>query len=352
MYNGKKVSVAMASYNGARYIQQQIDSICNQSIRPDEIIISDDGSSDNTIEIILGSANMYKPVGIDIRCLTDNPRKGYCGNFEWAITHTSGHYIFLSDQDDVWYENKIQTVLKVFDDHHDAECVIHECVLIDEKNNPLVGVFNRWTKQYILDSGVNTVFKINRAQYLDAAVSKPLANDMVICLSRESLKSSIPFPKCDGQHDAWLIFSAVCNDKCWYTPEVLGAYRLHGNNTCGNKVYQGNALERLKGIIKKMNISGVRSALTLCRIGESMIRSIELAGCTNLDAYKTAKRVFEIGSKEVCALSSARLSGAKQLYSLYKNDVRYRSIGKASFIYQLLRVLLYSKKKRISVLSL
>ena len=127
----------MASYNGARYIQQQIDSICNQSIRPDEIIISDDGSSDNTIEIILGSANMYKPVGIDIRCLTDNPRKGYCGNFEWAITHTSGHYIFLSDQDDVWYENKIQTVLKVFDDHHDAECVIHECVLIDEKTTRL-----------------------------------------------------------------------------------------------------------------------------------------------------------------------------------------------------------------------
>ena len=97
-YMGKKVPCsAMASYNGARiYSTTDRSSICNQSIRPDEIIISDDGSSDNTIEIIPWFSEYCISLSeLIFGVLRDNPRKGYCGNFEWAITTTSGHLHFF-----------------------------------------------------------------------------------------------------------------------------------------------------------------------------------------------------------------------------------------------------------------
>lgn len=109
-----KISIAMAAYNGEKYIRQQIESMCEQTIKPDEIIISDDGSSDSTVSIIKELIHKYSSKGIVIKLLQDNPRHGYCGNFEWAISHTSGDFIFVSDQDDIWYFNKIESILQFF----------------------------------------------------------------------------------------------------------------------------------------------------------------------------------------------------------------------------------------------
>lgn len=222
--------------------------------------------------------------------------------------------------------------------------------MIDENNDKISGVFNRWSKQYLLDKGVSYDYKISREEYLEAAVSAPLANGMVLCLTRKSLESSLPFPKCDGAHDAWLVFFAVCNDKCWFSPEILAGYRLHGNNTCGNRLYKGNKVEQLRKKYRKLKIGGVRNSLDLFLLGQDMLKAIEKNEYTNSNAYKTAERVYEIGRKELAAVTSGRISGAFQLYRLFKTDIRYRSIGKAPFMYQLLRILIYSKKRRRSML--
>lgn len=349
MYKEKKISVAIAAYNGEKYIQKQIESICDQTTVPDEIVVSDDGSKDSTINIVKSLAEKYKG-SIDIKLLMNNPRHGYCGNFEWAITHTMGDYVFISDQDDLWYPNKIETIMRVFELHPEAECVFHEAELIDENGDALQGVFNHFTHSYLESKDVETSYKLDRDKYLSAAVSQPLTKGMVLCITKEFLKTCIPFPKCDGFHDQWMVFCAVINDKCRYTPAVLEGYRLHGNNVCGNDAYHGKKVTHVKNMLSRLKIKGIRNSLDLYYQGSCMKSMILEKGFVDSDAYRIANRVLEIGEKELSAVSSGRMNGAWQLYQMYKNDIRYRSIGRSSFICQLCRILLYSKSKRNLVL--
>ncbi len=93
MYNGKRISVAMASYNGEKFIREQIESILDQTVLPDEIIISDDGSTDKTMEILQEFANLYPNL---IKIYSDNPCKGFGYHFfSYDITLFWRYYIFM-----------------------------------------------------------------------------------------------------------------------------------------------------------------------------------------------------------------------------------------------------------------
>jgi len=96
-----KISVCMATYNGERYLKEQLDSILKQLSFTDEIIISDDGSQDRTIEII-------ESFGDSRIKLFHSTQQNLIYNFENALSKASGDIIFLSDQDDIWYENKVE----------------------------------------------------------------------------------------------------------------------------------------------------------------------------------------------------------------------------------------------------
>ena len=129
----------------------------------------------------------------------------------------------------------------------DAECVIHEAELIDENGDEISGIFAEWTKENLIENSKQQIIKLNRNDYLEKSVLKPLAHGMVLCISKSLVESAVPFPKCNGFHDQWIIFSSILNDSCWYTSEVLEKYRLHGENECGN-----NSLK--KGVEKKLHV--------------------------------------------------------------------------------------------------
>ena len=118
----KKVSVAMATYNGEKYIQEQIDSILKNLEKKDELIISDDGSNDGTIEII--KKNIKKDNRIK---LINGPKRGVIKNFENALLNCNGDYIFLSDQDDIWLPNKVKTVMSYFEQDDKLIAIVHDC---------------------------------------------------------------------------------------------------------------------------------------------------------------------------------------------------------------------------------
>lgn len=351
MYNNKKISVAMASYNGEKFIEQQIQSICSQTIIPDELIISDDGSNDQTIQIIKEMSAKYANSGIIFKLLQDNPRHGYCGNFEWAIMHTSGDYIFICDQDDVWYPDKVATVMRFFCLHPEAECVFHEAELINEDGGKIFGTFNYWTNENLLGKDSREGFKINRDQYLESTISQTLAPGMSVCISKELLKTALPFPKCDGLHDQWIEFCAVLDDKCWYIPDLLEGYRLHGDNTSGNKVYRGTKLQQLKKKINRFKATGIRNVLIFPLMAKRMIDLLEKRGLHSTDSYRLAQRIYDIGQKELFAITSNRISGAYRLYKMYRTDIRYKSIGRTAFLYQEYLTIVYSKRKRKRLIS-
>lgn len=128
MVENIRISVAMTSYNGIKYIGEQLDSILIQLKENDEIVVSDDGSSDGTVELI----EKYREKDKRVR-LIKGPGNGIKKNVENAIKNTRGEFIFLADQDDIWAKEKIEHVMKIFVDKK-YHVVIHDAQVFEGEN--------------------------------------------------------------------------------------------------------------------------------------------------------------------------------------------------------------------------
>ena len=126
------ISVAMAVYNGGKYLREQLDSILKQLDEMDELIISYNDSTDDTLKIL--EEYVYK---YDIIKVYHWEEKGVISNFENAITHCTNAYIFLSDQDDVWADDKVKKVMDAFNSDKTILTVMHNCEYVDYNLNPL-----------------------------------------------------------------------------------------------------------------------------------------------------------------------------------------------------------------------
>lgn len=127
-----KASVAMCTYNGDKYIEEQLLSIAKQTILPNEVVICDDASIDNTIEIINSFKKRYN---LNIVIYKNTERIGVIKNFEQAINKCTQDIILLCDQEDIWFENKVEKTLNYFKENPGYDAVFHNLVLF--KNNAL-----------------------------------------------------------------------------------------------------------------------------------------------------------------------------------------------------------------------
>ena len=210
-----RISVAMATYNGEKFIKEQIDSILKNLSDDDEIVISDDGSTDNTLKII----NSIKDKRIKI---FEGPRAGVKKNFENAINKSNGMYIFLSDQDDIWSPNKVKTILKAFNDNN-CTCIVHDCAVVDEQ-----------MKNIIYDS----FFEYRKSK--NGVVSNIIKNSYIGCCMafKAELKAIIlPIPNAIEMHDQWIGILSDMNGKSVFIRDNLLKYRRHNSNTSSLKHY-------------------------------------------------------------------------------------------------------------------
>jgi glycosyltransferase involved in cell wall biosynthesis len=127
-----RISIAMATYNGERYIREQLDSFAAQTRKPDELVVTDDGSTDATLDILDRFA-ADAPFKVEVH--RNRERLNYSRNFERAIALCTGDIIFLSDQDDVWFPQKIATVVPVFAARPDVQVVVNGQILTDPELN-------------------------------------------------------------------------------------------------------------------------------------------------------------------------------------------------------------------------
>lgn len=201
------ISVALAVYNGEKYIAEQLNSILPQLMQEDEIIISDDGSIDNTLEII-------SQIGDGRIKVYSNPERGVISNFENAISHTSGDIIFLCDQDDVWCENKVAAVKKYFSDS-DANLVVSDAYITDESLKIESESFFK-----LMNSGSGFIKNFIKNTFLGCCMA----------FKKELKDIILPFPQKIPMHDSWIGLMVELNGKVLFIQEKLIYYRRHGNN--------------------------------------------------------------------------------------------------------------------------
>lgn len=213
-----RISVAMLTYNGARFLREQLDSILAQLGSQDELVISDDGSEDGTLDILKEYQDTY-----DCIRLLEGPGQGIKRNMEFALEHCRGEIIFLADQDDVWRQDKISKVMSVFQEGS-VSLVVHDATVFEEdRNQPVMESFFQFRK-----SGPGVFKNVIKNSYIGCCMA----------FRRELLKIALPIPWDIEMHDQWL---GVVNDYYFlpscFLKEPLLYYRRHGENNSGMTHY-------------------------------------------------------------------------------------------------------------------
>lgn len=204
-----QISIVLCSYNGEKYISEQIDSILNQTFKDFELIISDDKSSDATIDII----NSYSNKDARIKLNINKENLGYVKNFEKGISLAKGEYIALSDQDDVWALDKIEKLFKNISNH----------ILI-------------YCDSLLVNSNLQSLDKKMSSSKEMISTNNPLNLTLMNCVSghallfkKELTEHLFPFPKL-VPHDWWIAFIASFNGGIVFYDAPLIQYRMHEEN--------------------------------------------------------------------------------------------------------------------------
>lgn len=207
-----KVSVCLPTFNGGQYLRAQIGSILAQLAVDDELIISDDGSTDDTFKVI----NSFHDARILVLRRGGSPSLSM--NVENTLRHSSGDFIFLADQDDVWCQGRLALMVSKLDRY---DLVVSDCFVTDSELN--VTHPSLFALQNSRPGLINNFFK----------------NSYVGCcmaFKRSMLRSILPFPKNIAMHDWWIGLIGECFYKTYYLNEQLLYYRRHENNlSCTSK---------------------------------------------------------------------------------------------------------------------
>lgn len=219
------VSVCMATYNGEKYIIEQLKSILNQLRNFDEVIISDDNSTDGTVRLIQ-SLNDSR-----IKIFANEFEKGYAGNFECALLKASGDIIYLADQDDVWVENKIKKTMPLFATY---DFIVSDAMIVDE---------------YLSIKYFSHIKLNNTKKGFIENFMKPRYIGACMAFKKEVVQHCFPFPKNRrlAAHDYWICLVAELNFKTCILNEPLIKYRRHSNNaSIGGGLSNNSITHKLK----------------------------------------------------------------------------------------------------------
>lgn len=234
-----KLSVALCTYNGSIFIEQQINSILNQTIKVDEIIVCDDKSTDATVSIL-------KKLQVSHPCIViieNEINLRSTKNFEKVIQICSGDYIFLADQDDLWNEEKVAKTLAVFKENPTAEGVFSNADLIDDNGTKLSDK-TIWDSVFFFEKEmpkpidfVDIIFKNGN-----------IVTGATLCIKKEVKSFIFPFSE-DNLHDEWIASLLAFRNTLYYSTENLISYRIHENQQVGMK-----NLDKMERITRKKRI--------------------------------------------------------------------------------------------------
>ncbi len=240
MESNYNYSVALCTYNGERYIAEQLSSILTQTILPKEIIISDDGSKDQTLEI---ADNLLSHRAVEYKIVKNTGTHGVTGNFCNAISRCSENIIFTSDQDDVWVKNKAEIILKIFENNNKALLVFTNGELVDQNLKSLN--CDMWKSVGITEE------MLKKNGWFEYMLNRCFVTGATMAFKRDLFSENEVIPAC-WLHDGWLAWKAVARGGLVPCQDKLLLYRQHGDNVVG--MSSVTSIKRIKSYLDNFKI--------------------------------------------------------------------------------------------------
>ena len=297
-----RIAVVMAVYNGERFIEKQLASIYNQSRKADEVIICDDGSSDDSMAIISDFITFHH-LETDWKLYRNTTNLGYVQNFYYAISLSSAELIFLSDQDDLWREDKIEKMAAVFSTHPGISLLSCNFGVIDENDQPIHGfmIESPSPNEELESVSTDDILYSYRWPGMTMALRRSFFEET----SRYYRQLSVP-------HD--LIFALFAAEKgCFFEYKYCGCdHRRHGNNAAGEE-------HRVK---KLLNLK--RKHTEMVHYGR-MLSELLAADLPLLQGNEKIKAKHEFHQQRMQSIQHRKLLPLLKLYGRY-GTIRWKSL--------------------------
>ncbi|UPW20046.1 glycosyltransferase family 2 protein [Agarivorans sp. TSD2052] len=327
-------SVAMCTFNGALFLQQQLESIAKQSHPPHELVVCDDGSSDNSLALVRLFAKNHPSIKLK---LVENPvNLGFIKNFEQALSLCTQEYILLSDQDDYWLSNRAEVQLTYLVSHPNKQMVFSDAYRTDEALNIIQP--DLW--QCVHFSSLNQQ-RFNQQQALSVLLRHNVVTGATVALTKQFVKQQLPLNS-EYPHDAWLALKAAQNDAIGLIPERLIKYRQHQQNALGAQ-YQSTATKIKKALKGYWRNQFPPEFFMRLKAYQALLDS---AHCSNEQrALILQVRSFQEFRLSIIQGKQARLAGFKCLAHYWRaNYYHYYAAASSSLLKDILR-LSFSKTK-------
>jgi glycosyltransferase involved in cell wall biosynthesis len=279
-----RISVALCTYNGSTFIHEQINSILSQTTPVNEIIVCDDGSTDDTLTI-LNQYSLEHPGLFKIFQNEINLRS--VKNFEKAISLCTGDFIFLADQDDFWKANKVEKTLSFFESNTDLDAVFSNANFIDE-NSKILGN-NLWNSIYFKSDfvGYDELFK-----YI--VLKRNVVTGATFCIKKQVKEYVLPFPEIPQfHHDHWIAFLVSQKNKLGFIIEELISYRLHDKQQVGASLKESKFKKFKSEVVENYIIENKQNFFFKSKISKTLKNNLEL--------YKSLQQVSATNKMEISA---------------------------------------------------
>ena len=273
------ISVALATYNGALHLEDQLNSIINQTVAPTEVVISDDGSSDDTLAL---ARRLLSASNLKFQIIEHEFNKGFSCNFNSALMRTTGEIVFVCDQDDVWLPNKIEYFLANAN-FEDFFLIMSDMTVVDRELNVL------------LDSFLNST-NIPESEY---------AYGCNMAIGRRLLDLALPVPHEFIQHDIWLSMLANLLNAKKILPEPSILYRRHERNVTDKLAGQRESLREIISSAQQFRARMLERKKVQC-IALDRVQAARDAGYLSEDIANKA----QLELMQDLEISTARSSGS------------------------------------------
>jgi glycosyltransferase involved in cell wall biosynthesis len=229
-------SVAMCTYNGGRYLGEQLESLLTQHRLPDELVVCDDGSTDCTVALL---EKFAAKAPFPVRFFQNPLNLGYSRNFAQAMRICDGDLIALADQDDVWYPEKLRRLELIFNTEPNIEAVFSNGEVIDHNSRPVGRTL--W-QSFLFGRSDQERFRTGHA--VDALLRRNVVSGMALALRRSTF-DLLPDMPTSWMHDGWLATLVAIRSGLYACPERLVGYRVHQEQQVGSPPTTAGKLQLL-----------------------------------------------------------------------------------------------------------